>query len=110
MLKISEKIKEKEKGRKKRKKNKTTTRMIANVFWCGKIYNIDFVPSKEGIAALGNELEKISKIPVAHQMILFQGIAIPLLKASFGVNKKSYHLIYLTHLQYLRNASVMTTL
>lgn len=84
--------------------------MIANVFWCGKIYNIDFVPSKEGIAALGNELEKISKIPVAHQMILFQGIAIPLLKASFGVNKNSYHLIYLTHPQYLRNASVMTTL
>lgn len=59
--------------------------MIANAFWCGKAYSINFNPTREGLDALRNELERISKIPVAHQMILYQGIAIPSLSAPFDV-------------------------
>lgn len=62
--------------------------MIANVFWCGKVHSVTFGQGKEGLTTLGNAIKEFSKIPVSDQVILYHGVAMPTLKASFDVNNK----------------------
>lgn len=65
---------------------------MANIFWGGKVHTFNFNPTKDGLIALGNEIESVSKIPAEYQMILYQGVALPILKAPFNV--MNYYLTF----------------